>query len=397
MITIKLDVFQVLALSCFGLVLGSWLRRRFSIFDDLNIPVPILGGLIYALASLALRGSVNFEMDLSLQRVLMVAFFTSVGLGASVALVRKGGPQVLLFLVIATVGAALQNGLGVALAKLFGLNPLMGIVSGSVALTGGPATALSFGKTFEALGVTGATTLGVSCAMFGMTAGGLLGGFIGGKIIRGRQLHPEVIGREERAVLAPVAVEVDVEKEEASLLQNIVIIGICMGLGSIIGGWFTARQIVLPEYVGAMIVAAVVRNLDDRFHIAGVSQRHADVIGNIALSLFIVMAMLGLRLWELAHLATPMVVMLVLQVALIWAMCLGVFRVMGRDYEAAVMSGGFCGFMLGTTANAVACMSVLTQKYGPAPRSFIVVPLVGASLIDFTNATIINAMTNLVR
>lgn len=395
--TIKLDVFQVLALSCFGLVLGTWLKRRFPVLDDLNIPAPIVGGLIYALTSLALRGRVNFEMDLSLQRVLMVAFFTSVGLGASIALVKKGGPQVLLFLIIATVGAALQNGLGVGLAQIFGLDPLLGIVSGSVALTGGPATALSFGKTFEALGVSGATTLGVSCAMFGMTAGGLLGGFIGGNIIRGRSLHSRDIATEQHAVLAPIDAVVDVDTEEASILGNIVVIGICMGLGSIVGAWFSSRQIVLPEYVGAMIVAGVARNLDDRFRFAHISQRHADMIGNIALSLFIVMAMLGLRLWELAHLALPMLAILVLQVALIWVMCVAVFRLMGRDYEAAVMSGGFCGFMLGTTANAVACMSVLTQKYGPAPRAFIVVPLVGASLIDFTNATIINAITNMLR
>jgi ESS family glutamate:Na+ symporter len=327
----------------------------------------------------------------------MVAFFTSVGLGASISLVKRGGPQVLLFLIVATIGAAAQNGVGVSLSYLFGLNPLLGIVSGSVALTGGPATALSFGKTFEALGVSGATTVGVSCAMFGMTAGGLLGGFIGGRIIRAHSLHSLASGGNPHAVLAPATIEIDVETEESSLLQNVVVIGICMGLGSILGNWFTSRQIILPEYVGAMIVAAIARNLDDRFRVFGVSQRHADVIGNIALSIFIVMAMLGLRLWELAHLALPMVGILLVQVALIWVMCLAVFRLMGRDYEAAVMSGGFCGFMLGTTANAVACMSVLTQKYGASPRAFIVVPLVGASLIDFTNATIINFMTNLLR
>lgn len=396
-VTLRLDAIQVLALACFGLVAGAWLKRRFSLLDDLNIPAPIVGGLLYALTMLALRGRVNFEMELSLQRVLMVAFFTSVGLGASIALIRKGGPQVLLFLIVATVGAALQNGLGVGLSKIFGLDPLFGIVSGSVALTGGPATALSFGKTFEALGVTGATTLGVACAMFGMTAGGLLGGFIGGNIIRSRELRPREASVDRHAVLAPLAEKVEVDTEEASLLQNIVVIGICMGLGSIVGLWFTSRQIVLPEYVGAMIVAGIVRNLDDRFKFIGISQRHADMIGNIALSIFIVMAMLGLRLWELANLALPMISMLLVQVALIWLMCLGVYRLMGKDYEAAVMAGGFCGFMLGTTANAVACMSVLTQKYGPAPRAFIVVPLVGASLIDFTNATIINTMTNFLR
>jgi ESS family glutamate:Na+ symporter len=396
-VTVKLDAIQVLALSCFGLVFGSWLKRRLPVLDDLNIPAPIVGGLVYALAMLGLRGHVDFTMELSLQRVLMVAFFTSVGLGASITLVKKGGPQVLLFLVVATIGAALQNGVGIGLTTLFGLDPLMGIVAGSVALTGGPATALSFGKTFEALGVSGATSVGVSAAMFGMTAGGLLGGFIGGRIIQSHKLHSNAVGVERHAVLAPVVEEVDVDQEEASLLQNIVIIGICMGLGSIIGGWFTSHQILLPEYVGAMIIAGVARNLDDRFKLFRISQRHADMIGNIALSLFIVMAMLSLRLWELAHLALPMISMLIVQVALIWAMCLGVFRLMGKDYEAAVMSGGFCGFMLGTTANAVACMSVLTQKYGPAPRAFLVVPVVGASLIDFTNATIINFLTNLLR
>lgn len=393
--TVKLDAIQVLALSCFGLVFGDWLKRRIPLLDDLNIPAPIVGGLIYALAMLGLRGHMDFAMELSLQRVLMVAFFTSVGLGASISLVKRGGPQVLLFLIVATIGATLQNGVGIGLSHVFGLDPLLGIVSGSVALTGGPATALSFGKTFEALGVEGATTVGVSCAMFGMTAGGLLGGFIGGRIIRKEGLRSSAIAGPEG--LAPVTELLDVEQEESSLLQNIVVIGICMGLGSILGAWFTSREILLPEYVGAMIIAGIVRNLDDRFHFAGISQRHADMIGNIALSLFIVMAMLGLRLWELAHLALPMVAMLMVQVALIWAMCLAVYRWMGRDYEAAVMSGGFCGFMLGTTANAVACMSVLTQKYGPAPRAFIVVPLVGASLIDFTNATIINFLTNLLK
>ncbi len=395
--TIKLDAIQVLALSCFGLVVGGWLKRRIPLLDDLNIPAPIVGGLLYALAMLGLRGHVDFTMELSLQRVLMVAFFTSVGLGASITLVKKGGPQVLLFLVVATIGAALQNGVGIGLATLFSLDPLMGIVAGSVALTGGPATALSFGKTFEALGVSGATSVGVSAAMFGMTAGGLLGGFIGGRIIKQHALRSAAIGADRNAVLAPVMEEVEVDQEEASLLQNLIIIGICMGLGSIIGAWFTSRQIVLPEYVGAMLVAGIARNLDDRFKLFRVSQRHADMIGNIALSIFIVMAMLSLRLWELAHLALPMISMLVVQVALIWAMCLGVFRLMGKDYEAAIMSGGFCGFMLGTTANAVACMSVLTEKYGPAPRAFLVVPLVGASLIDFTNATIINFLTNLLR
>jgi ESS family glutamate:Na+ symporter len=178
------------------------------------------------------------------------------------------------------------------------------------------------------------------------------------------------------------------------MLLNVILVAVAMGIGSLIFAWFNSLGVTLPAYIGAMIVAAIIRNVDDRTSWFGVSERHMDTIGNIALAIFIVMALLTLRLWELVHLAGPLLFMLLLQVALVALMCYGVYRAMGRDYEAAVMSGGFCGFMLGTTANAMACMSVLTEKYGPAPRAFIVVPLVGASLIDFSNALVINVMMN---
>jgi glutamate:Na+ symporter, ESS family len=408
-VTVPLDAIQVLALGCLGLVLGHWIKQLLPVLDDLNIPGPIVGGLVYAVLVLILRDRwANFTVDATLQRVLMVAFFTTIGMSASLGLVKKGGPQVLWFLILATIGALFQNVLGVASAQMFGLNPLLGIISGSVALTGGPATALSFGATFEQdFGVAGARTLGVSAAMFGITAGGLIGGFMGGRFIRQYKLRPfpqgpmptpeQILYSSDSPSPEPSRIADESESEESALLRNTILVAIAMGLGSLIGLWFAQRKIVLPEYIGAMIAAAVIRNIDDRKRCFGLSQRHMDTIGNIALSIFIVMAMLGLRLWELAQLAVPMIAMLFMQVLLIAIMCFGVFRLMGRDYEAAVMSGGFCGFMLGTTANAMACMTVLRDKYGPAPRAFIVVPLVGASLIDFTNATIINMMANFFR
>ena len=389
--TVKLNAIQVLALSAFGVVLGNWLKRRIPLLEYLNIPAAIVGGLIYSLLVLVLRDRwMNFDMDLVLRDILMIAFFTTIGMGASINLVRKGGPQVLWFFILATVGAVLQNAVGIAGATALGLDALLGIVSGSVALTGGPATALSFGPTFERMGVAGATTLGVSSAMFGITAGGLLGGFIGGSLIRRHGLQgPRGHGASKFEREAPLF--------ETTLLRNVVVLAVAMGLGSLVSAWFTAQQITLPAYIGAMLVAAVLRNVDDRFRFAGISQEHMDAVGNIALSLFIVMALLTLRLWELVHLALPMFVLLFAQIVLVWLMCIGTFRLMGKDYEAAVMAGGFCGFMLGTTANAMACMSVLTDKHGPAPRAFIVVPLVGASLIDFTNATVIVQMANLLK
>ncbi len=190
MILIKLNAVQVLALSCVGVTAGVFVRRRLKFLDALNVPASIVGGLLLALLAFALRERVaNFELDLSLRDLLMVGFFTTIGMGASLRLLRRGGVQVVWFLVLATIGAVLQNAVGAGLAHALGLSPLLGVVSGSVSLTGGPATAIAFGGTFEQSGVVGATTLGVASAMFGITAGGLLGGFIGGRLVRRHHLH----------------------------------------------------------------------------------------------------------------------------------------------------------------------------------------------------------------
>lgn len=382
----RLNAVQVLALAALGVALGAGLKRKLRLLDRLNIPASIVGGLLYALALLALRDRyLNLEMDLALRDILMVAFFTTIGMSASWQLIRQGGKQVLWFWALATAGALLQNLLGMGLARLFGLHPLLGIISGSGALAGGPATTLAFGPTFEKLGVAGATTLGLAAATFGITAAGLLSGYIGGRLILGKRLAPTPHSQ------LPPHVEGD-----SNLLGNALVIAVAMGLGSLISAGIERLGVVLPAYIGAMIAAALIRNLDDRFHLAGICQADVARLGTIALYLFIVMAMLTLRLWELARLALPLVAMLLAQTALVWVLCITVvFRFMGRDYESAVMAGGFCGFMLGITANALASMQELAQKFGPAPQAFIVVPLVGGFLIDFTNALIITLMTNL--
>jgi ESS family glutamate:Na+ symporter len=411
-VLIRLNAIQVLALAAFGIAMGSWLKRKVPLLDRLNIPAPVVAGLIYALLTLAVRDRwVNFEMDLVLRDILMVAFFTTVGMSASLRLIRAGGAQVLTFFGLATVGAVLQNLLGIGLAKVFGLDPLLGIVSGSVALTGGPATALAFGRTFESLGVSGATALGIASATFGITAGGLLGGFIGGRLIRRhglcaasgqtgnqRAAAEAIVYAGDSPEAAASALDEERDAERSPLLHNLIAVSIALGLGTLLSAAIERAGMVLPAYVGAMIAAGVLRNLDDRSHFLKISQHHLDAIGNISLYLFIVMALMTLRLWELVHLALPMAIILAAQVALVWVLCVTAsFRLMGRDYESAVMAGGFCGFMLGTTANALACMDVLAKKFGPAPRAFIVVPLVGAFLIDFTNALIITAMANFLR
>jgi glutamate:Na+ symporter, ESS family len=405
---VKLNLIQVLAIAAFGITLGVWLKAKIPILDRLNIPASIAGGLVYALVALVLRDRyVNFEMDMGLRDMLMVTFFTSIGMSASLRLVKEGGIQVVYFFVIATVGAILQNGLGILTAKLFSLNPLLGVISGSVSMTGGPATALAFGATFEKMGVEGATTLGLAAATFGIVAGGVLGGHLGASLIRRYGLKPtakdpravrEIVYAGDNPEPEPTPMSDEHASEHSALLSTVIVIALAMGLGTLISGWFERLGLVLPAYVGAMIAAGIIRNTDDRLNFFRISQHHVDTIGNISLYLFIVMALLTLRLWEMASLAIPTLIMLLAQVALVWLLCITVtFFAMGKDYESAVMAGGFCGFMLGTTANAMACMDVLVEKFGPAPRAFIVVPLVGAFLIDFTNALVITTFANLFR
>ncbi|MCC7173692.1 MAG: hypothetical protein IT159_00730 [Bryobacterales bacterium] len=391
---LKLNAVQVLALAALGVLLGGWLKGRFRLLDRLNIPAPVAAGMVYALLTLTLRDRfLNLETDMVLRDILMVAFFTTVGMSVSLRTLGRGGSQVLRFFSLAVFAAVLQNLLGIALARLFGLHPFIGIITGSVALTGGPATALAFGGTFESLGIAGAPVLGIASATFGITSGGLLGGYIGGWLIRRHRLQAHAGG--------PAGPHETGERrgdDQSSLLRSVAGVCIAMGLGTLLSAGFERLNLTLPSYVGAMIAAGVLRNLDDRFLVLKLSQRHLEALGDISLNLFIVMALLTLRLWELAHLALPMVAILAAQVALVWVLCLTLsFRVMGRDYESAVMAGGFCGFMLGTTANSLACMDVLVKKYGPAPQAFIVVPLVGAFLIDFANALMITAMINFLR
>lgn len=385
--TLKLTSVQLLGLAGLGAAAGVWIKQRAPLLNRLNVPAPIAGGMLYALLALALRDRVvNLDADTSLRDLLQIAFFTTIGLSVRVDALRRGGSGLLWLLAAASAGAVLQNLLGMGLAKALGLDPRVGILTGSVSLAGGPATSLAFGSTFEQMGVRGATTIAIAAATFGITVSGLIGGYIGGRLIDRRKL---------RSTAAAPAKIVAQEIASGPLMNVCIVIAIAMGLGSLVSLGVQKMGVILPAYIGAMAVAAVLRNLDERYHFARIGQFEVDEIGRVALHLFIVMALVTLRLWELAHLAGPMLIILAAQVMLVWLMCVALaFRVMGSDYDAAVGAAGFCGFMLGITANAVAVMEELVEKYGPAPRAFLVVPVVGAFLIDFTNSLIITAMAN---
>lgn len=413
----SLDFVNTVAFGGIVLFLGHGVRRLLPWLARYNVPAPVIGGLLVAAAMLAARsqGVAPIAFDTRLQAPFMIAFFTTVGFGASLSLLKVGGPQVAIFFGISTVLAVLQNVVGLLLAWPLGMHPLFGVLNGSVTLTGGPATGLAFAPDFEAAGVPGAATIAVAAAMVGIVSGGLIGGPVGTLIVERYRLRAPIGRRGARPAAAPVgeapiashvvedrlddqpvaAAPAGEDKESYALLKALVIILVAMWGGSWLGARFTDAGVTLPAYIGAMLVAAVIRNVDDVTGWFGLSQRVIDDLGSVSLSLFLVLALMTLRLWELAGLALPMVVILVAQVALIALVCWPTFRLMGGDYDAAVMSGGLCGFMLGTTANAMANMEALVDRYGPAPRAFLVVPMVGAFFIDFVNALIITACLNI--
>ncbi len=417
---LSLDLIQTVAFAGVVLFGGYGIRRAVPVLARYNIPAPVIGGLLVAaiLSFATSRGVTVVTFDTTLQPPLMIAFFTSVGFGASFALLRVGGPLVLIFFAIATVTAVFQNVVGALLAVALGQPVLMGVLAGSVSLTGGPATALAFAPQFEAAGVPAAGPLALAAAMAGIVAGGLVGGPLATWLIAGRRLStprtaavhvpvqaPIVTAQsivEEQMPVPPVRVPEGEDREAYAILKTLVVMLVAMWIGGLISAWINRTLagvgLALPAYIGAMLAAAAIRNADDLTRIIGLPQQIVDDLGNVALSLFLVLALMTLRLYEIVHVAVPLAIILGVQIVSVGALAIwAVYRTMGRDYEGAVIASGYCGFMLGTTANAMANMEALVERYGPAPRAFLVVPMVGAFFIDFTNALVITGFLNLLR
>lgn len=400
--TLRLDLLQTLTLAALVYFVGLHLRRRIAVLDRLNIPSAVIGGLLFATLVLLTRDRVvNVQLDTATQPVFNVAFFTTIGMGASVAVLRAGGMQVVVFLLLSIAFCFVQNFVGMAVAGAFGEHPLLGVLAGSVTLVGGPATGLAFAPLFEQAGLTGAGVVALTAATAGIVCGGVLGGPVGTRLVERFRLRPTaMLGDELRAGLADITAPlvVEVEREDTPLIRNMIVLALAMGLGSILSRYIQSLGITLPAYIGAMLVASVVRNLDDVTRWLHVDLKAMEFMGNTALNLFLVVALMDLKLWQLAHLAVPLVVILAAQVVVVALVAyVVVFPTMRRDYDAAVMASGFVGFVLGTTANAVANMRALVAKYGPAPRAFLIVPLVGAFFIDFANALIITFYLNWLR
>jgi ESS family glutamate:Na+ symporter len=409
---VVLDLVNTVAAAGLVLFLGYGLRRAIPLLARLNLPAPVVGGFVVAiLVAIAHTNGVQLvRFDVTLRTPLQNAFFTSIGFAASLQLLRLGGPLVLRFFIFAAIVAGLQNVVGAAVAAGLGQPPLLGVLAGSVTLTGGPATGLAFAPLFQEAGVPGAASVAVMAAMIGIVCGGLIGSPIATMLIeRGRVALPAAGPTAVRPAPATQIVEAQVAEplsgapagedvEAYVLLKHLVVMLVAMLAGDYISFYIASTGWTLPSYIGAMLAAAIIRNLDDVTGIFGLSQRTLDDLGSVALSLFLALALMTLQLWELAGLAIPLAVILLAQVALVGLVAAFLVPpVMGRDYESIVMAGGFIGFMLGTTANAMANMTALVERYGPAPKAFLTVPLVGAFFIDFVNSVLITFCLNLLR
>ncbi len=390
----NLDAIQTLALAVIILLIGEFLRKRIKVLEHFCIPAPVIGGILFSIIALIGYSShtFTFVFDESLKNIFLIAFFTTIGFTASLKLLKKGGIQVFIFLLISMVLVIAQNVLGISLAKMFGLHPFIGLATGSTPLVGGPGTSAAFGPLFEQAGVQGASTVAMAAATFGLVMGSLTGNPIAKRLIEKHNLHKEASTNENVMTLTDQVRNLNGD----SLLSSTIIIVIAMGLGSLISNWFVSLGWTFPPYIGGMLAAALIRNAYDLFN-KELIHEEIEVIGNISLSFFLSMALMSLKLWQLASLALPMFVILFVQVVLMaFFTYFVVFKVMGRDYDAAVMASGTCGFGLGSTANAMANMETLVTKYSrKAPRAFFAVPLVGSLFIDFFNAFVITFFMNM--
>ena len=402
---IELDMYQTLAVAVLVLMLGKFLRERVQVLERFCIPAPVIGGVLFAIFTCVcyVTGVAEFAFDDILKEVCMVMFFTSVGFQANLKVLKSGGRAMIVFLGVVIVLIVSQNFVAVGLAKLLGVDALVGLCTGSIPMVGGHGTAGSYGPLMEnKLGIAGANVLAIAAATFGLVSGSLMGGPTARSIINRYGLT----STESEAEIMEIDDENAEEKAKAERVDTdaftnaAILLIVASGVGTVLTALlnnihFGQFKLTFPTYIGAMLVAAVIRNFCDAKHIV-LPAKAIDIWGSVSLSIFLAIALMTLKLWELASLAVPMVVMLLAQTVLMFFFArFVVFNVMGRDYEAAVMTSAFCGFGMGATPNAMANMQVLTKRYGPAPQAYFIVPLVGSLFIDFCNGIIITGFMNI--
>ena len=393
--SITLDMYQTIAVAVVVLILGAFLKRKISFLEKFCIPAPVIGGLIFAIFTLICysTGILEIDFDDILKEVCMVFFFTSVGFQANLKVLKSGGKPLLIFLVLVIVLIITQNFTAIGLANLLGLDSLTGMTTGSIPMVGGHGTAGAFGPVLEDFGISGATTVCTAAATFGLVAGSLMGGPIGNRLIKKHNLL-ETIKNDDDTLL--VEEEEKHERHFSMYAPAVFQLIIAVGIGTIFSKLLSLTGMTFPIYIGAMIAAAIMRNIGEYTGKITIHMGEINDLGGICLSLFLGIAMITLKLWQLADLALPLVILLAGQVALMFLFSyIVVFNVMGRNYDAAVLVAGTCGFGMGATPNAMANMQAICEKYEPSVKAYLIIPIVGSLFADFLNSLTITFFINL--
>ena len=419
--TLSLDMIQTAGIGALALIVGMFLTRKVSFLQKYCIPSPVSGGIIFSLMTLALYAWFDIEVsfDGTLKDIFMLAFFTSVGFQCDLRVIKKGGKPLIVMLVLLVILITAQNLTAVGLTRLLGVNPLIGMAAGSISMTGGHGTAGGFASVLEGMGLQGAGTIGMAAATFGLIAGSMMGGPLAEKIISKKLVHEQMQEPDEEIDPAMSGIESDEaspsgrakrvstnEQEFQQYAKASYCILLVMGGGTVLSWLFAKMGVTFPTYFGALILAALARNLLGliRYKEEGRWQKGEKLldmerivsVGNICLSMFLGMAMVSLRLWELQSLALPVIVILSSQVVLmaLFAYYLA-FPLLGRNYDAAILCAGLCGFGLGATPNAMANMSAVCYKFRYTVRPFLIVPIIGAMFTDLINTGIITFFLSL--
>ncbi len=417
-----LNGYYTLILATLVLLLGRYLVKRIKFLEDFNIPEPVAGGLVAAVIVYALNFffGLSFNFQKELQTACMLMFFTSIGLSADFSRLKAGGKPLLIFTIVVSAFIVLQDVVGVAMASMLGLEPLMGLVTGSIALTGGHGTAGAWGATFEEkYQIVGATTMGIAAATYGLVAGGVIGGPVARKLIDKLGVEPTPVSEHQSEVekLAGAQSLYSTKHSEhedrankevfekpdnirlitaSSTIETLALFAAALAFASIMTGVAKGTWFELPTFVWALAGGVVIRNVLTIVFNFDMFDRAIDVFVNASLSLFLAMALLSLKLWELTELAGPVLIILLVQtmVMILYAYFV-TFRIMGKDYDAAVLAAGHCGFGLGATPTAIANMQAVTDRYLPSHKAFLIVPMVGAFFVDIVNATVLQIFTKL--
>lgn len=394
--TISLNMVEAIGFSVLLLVLGKFSRKKVSFFSKYCIPAPVIGGFLFAVLHLALRvnGVMKFEFDETLRPFFMTIFFTTIGFNASIDTLKKGGLMTLKFLSAAIILAALQNAAAAALAPILNIHPLLALMTGAAPMTGGHGTAAGIAPTIvKEFGIAGADTIAIAAATFGLLAGSLMGGPVATGLINRNKL---AIKQED------VKIVVNDEEPHADLNSEKFLVAffyilITMWLGIYVSRLIAKTGFLFPTYIGAMVMGVFMRNVFEKTKLK-VPMPEISVLSDVSLNIFLAMALMTLKLWELAALAVPLIVLLLAQVILTFIFVYFVtYRIMGKNYDAAVLCAGHCGFGMGATPNGMANMQSVCQKFGDSKIAFFVLPLVGSLFIDFFNGAQITLFINLLK